>query len=197
MESLGGEDLGQRTSVRKVALASLLGTTIEWYDYFIYSTAAAIAFNVLFFPTFDPLVGTLIAFSTFAVGFVARPIGGAIFGHFGDRIGRKWMLVITLMIMVSVTFAIGLLPTYEQIGVLAPILLVTLRFLQGIGLGGEWGGAVLRATEHAPGGRRGFYGSWVQMGVPLGSSSPTPPSCWWRHFLRRTCYPGVGGCPSS
>jgi MFS transporter, MHS family, shikimate and dehydroshikimate transport protein len=168
VERLGGEDQGQRSSVRKVALASLLGTTVEWYDYFIYSTAAAIAFNALFFPTFDPLVGTLIAFSTFAVGFVARPIGGAVFGHFGDRIGRKSMLVITLMIMGSVTFAIGLLPTYEQIGVMAPILLVTLRFLQGIGLGGEWGGAVLMATEYAPSGQRGFYGSWVQMGVPLG-----------------------------
>jgi MHS family shikimate/dehydroshikimate transporter-like MFS transporter len=161
-------EAGRETAVRKVALASLLGTTVEWYDYFIYSTAAAIAFNVLFFPTFDPLVGTLLAFSTFAVGFVARPIGGAVFGHFGDRIGRKSMLIMTLMIMGLVTFAIGLLPTYEQIGVLAPILLVTLRFLQGIGLGGEWGGAVLMATEHAPSGRRGFYGSWVQMGVPLG-----------------------------
>ncbi len=122
----------------------------------------------LFFPSFDPLVGTLAAFATFAVGFVARPLGGIVFGHFGDKIGRKSMLCATLMIMGAATFAIGLLPTYEQIGVWAPVLLVLLRVLQGFGLGGEWGGAVLMAVEHAPAHRRGFYGSWPQIGAPAG-----------------------------
>ncbi|WP_239014535.1 MFS transporter [Archangium violaceum] len=156
------------TSIWKVAAASFIGTAVEWYDFFLYGTAAALIFNRLFFPSFDPLVGTLAAFATFAVGFVARPLGGIIFGHFGDKLGRKSMLSATLMIMGVATFAIGLLPTYERIGVWAPILLVVLRILQGFGLGGEWGGAVLMAVEHAPAHRRGFYGSWPQMGAPAG-----------------------------
>lgn len=168
MDRVGGEGAGQVESIRKVALASFIGTTIEWYDYFLYGTAAALVFNQLFFPNVDPLIGTLAAFATFAVGFVARPLGGAIFGHYGDRIGRKAMLVLTLLMMGIATFLIGLLPTYETIGVWAPILLVVLRLLQGFGVGGEWGGAVLMAVEHSPGGRRGFYGSWPQMGVPAG-----------------------------
>src|SRR5688572_5909844 len=133
-------------SVRLVAMASLIGTTIEWYDFFLYGTAAALIFNRLFFPSFDPLVGTLLAFATFAVGFVARPLGGMVFGHFGDKLGRKSMLSATLMIMGVATFAIGLLPTYERIGIWAPLLLVLMRVLQGFGLGGEWGGAVLMAV---------------------------------------------------
>jgi metabolite-proton symporter len=155
-------------SITHVAVASFVGTAIEWYDFFLYGTAAALVFNKLFFPRFDPLVGTVLAFATFAVGFVARPVGGVVFGHYGDRIGRKAVLSLTLLIMGVATFAIGLLPTYGQIGVGAPILLVALRLVQGFGLGGEWGGAVLMATEHAPAGRRGFYGSWPQTGAPAG-----------------------------
>ncbi len=156
------------TAIWKVAAASFIGTAVEWYDFFLYGTAAALVFNRLFFPSFDPLMGTLAAFATFAVGFVARPLGGIIFGHFGDKLGRKSMLSLTLMIMGAATFAIGLLPTYERVGVWAPILLVVLRILQGFGLGGEWGGAVLMAVEHAPANRRGVYGSWPQMGAPAG-----------------------------
>jgi metabolite-proton symporter len=155
-------------SIKLVALASLVGTTIEWYDFFLYGTAAALVFNVLFFPTFDPLMGTLAAFGTYAVGFVARPVGGIVIGHFGDRIGRKSMLVLTLVIMGVATFLIGLLPTYETIGPWAAVLLVVLRVAQGFGVGGEWGGAVLMAVEHAPARSRGFYGSWPQIGVPAG-----------------------------
>jgi MFS transporter, MHS family, shikimate and dehydroshikimate transport protein len=151
-----------------VVFAGSVGTIIEWYDFLIYGTAAALVFNSLFFPTIDPLAGTLASLATYSVGFVARPIGGAIFGHFGDRIGRKVMLMITMAIMALGTFAVGCLPTYQQIGVWAPILLVTLRFMQGIGLGGEWGGASLMVTEHAPAGRRGLFGSLVQIGFPLG-----------------------------
>ncbi len=168
MESVGGQEQVPETSIRKVALASFIGTAIEWYDYFLYGTAAALVFNQLFFPEFSPLAGTLASFATFAVGFFARPVGGVVFGHFGDRIGRKTMLVLTLLIMGVATFLIGLLPTYETIGVWAPILLVVLRIFQGFGVGGEWGGAVLMAVEHSPRGRRGFYGSWPQMGVPAG-----------------------------
>jgi len=168
VESLGGREQVPETSIRKVALASFIGTAIEWYDYFLYGTAAALVFNQLFFPEFSPLAGTLASFATFAVGFFARPVGGVVFGHFGDRIGRKTMLVLTLLIMGVATFLIGLLPTYETIGVWAPILLVVLRIFQGFGVGGEWGGAVLMAVEHSPRGRRGFYGSWPQMGVPAG-----------------------------
>ncbi len=149
-------------------LASFIGTAIEWYDFFLYGTAAALVFSRLFFPNVDPLTGTLSAFGTFAVGFVARPIGGVVFGHFGDRLGRKSMLIYSLVIMGVATFLIGLLPTYESIGVWAPIGLVVLRCLQGIGVGGEWGGAVLMAVEHSPPHRRGLSGSWPQTGVPAG-----------------------------
>jgi metabolite-proton symporter len=155
-------------SIRTVALASFAGTTIEWYDFFLYGTAAALVFNKVFFPTFAPLTGTLAAYGTYAVGFVARPLGGVIIGHFGDRIGRKSMLVLTLVLMGAATFLIGLLPTYDHIGLWAAVALVALRLVQGFGVGGEWGGAVLMAVEHAPPGSRGFYGSWPQIGVPAG-----------------------------
>jgi metabolite-proton symporter len=151
-----------------VGLASLIGTTIEWYDFFLYGTAAALVLNRIFFPTFDTFAGTLASLTTYAVGFFARPLGGVIIGHYGDRIGRKSMLVLTLLIMGIATFLIGILPTYEQIGPLAAVLLVLLRMAQGFGVGGEWGGAILMAVEHAPPGRRGFYGSWPQIGVPAG-----------------------------
>jgi MFS transporter, MHS family, shikimate and dehydroshikimate transport protein len=162
-------DLSQpHNSIRLVAVASFIGTTIEWYDFFLYGTAAALVFNRLFFPTFDPLMGTLAAFGTYAVGFFARPIGGIVIGHYGDKIGRKSMLVLTLVIMGVATFLIGLLPTYEQVGPWAAVGLVLLRVAQGFGVGGEWGGAVLMAVEHAPPGTRGYYGSWPQIGVPAG-----------------------------
>lgn len=156
------------SSMRQVIIASFIGTTIEWYDFFIYGTAAALVFNRLFFPNFDPLIGTLSAFGTFAVGFISRPLGAVLFGHYGDRIGRKTMLVQSLLIMGVATFVIGLLPTYRTIGAWAPVLLVVLRFTQGIGVGGEWGGAVLMAVEHSSGSSRGFHGAWPQMGVPAG-----------------------------
>jgi metabolite-proton symporter len=161
-------DVSQKAfTITHVVWASVLGTAIEWYDFLIYGTAAALVFNKLFFPSFDPFIGTIVALSTYAVGFVARPIGGAIIGHFGDRIGRKAMLVTTMMIMGAGTFLIGCLPTYNQVGIWAPILLVTLRFVQGIGIGGEWSGAVVMVIEHA-GNRRGFWGSLVQIGFPVG-----------------------------
>jgi MFS family permease len=156
------------TDVRKVALASLVGTTIEWYDFFLYALAAVIVFRSQFFPGASPLAGTLATLGTFAVGFVARPLGGVVFGHIGDRIGRKMTLVATLLTMGIATFLIGLLPTYEQIGAAAPVLLVVLRIAQGLAVGGEWGGAVLISVEHAPEARRGFYGAFPQLGVPLG-----------------------------
>lgn len=149
-------------------LASLVGTTIEWYDFFLYGTAAALIFNKIFFPAFDPIVGTLAAFATYSVGFFARPLGGIICGHFGDRIGRKSMLIFTLYLMGIPTMLIGLVPSYETIGYWAAVLLVTMRFLQGIAVGGEWGGAVLMAVEHAPKGKKGFFGSLPQTGVAPG-----------------------------
>lgn len=155
-------------SVRQVVIASFVGTTIEWYDFFLYGTAAALVFNKLFFPEFDAATGTMAAFATYAVGFFARPVGGIVFAHFGDRLGRKSVLVTTLMLMGVATFLIGVLPTYAVAGVWAPALLVTLRFVQGFGVGGEWGGAVLMAVEHGHKGRRGLYASWVQAGVPVG-----------------------------
>jgi MHS family shikimate/dehydroshikimate transporter-like MFS transporter len=158
----------ERTRINSIVFASSVGTIIEWYDFLIYATAAALVFNKAFFPTFDPLAGTLAALGSYAVGFLARPIGAALFGHFGDRLGRKSMLVMTLFIMGLSTFCIGLLPTYASIGIAAPILLILLRVVQGIGLGGEWGGASLMVLEHAPSGHRGFYTSFVQVGFPIG-----------------------------
>ena len=158
-----------KTPLRRVVMASLIGTTIEWYDFFLYGSAAALVFNKLFFPDFDPLTGTLLAFATYALGFVARPVGGIVFGHYGDRIGRKRLLMLSLIIMGVATTLIGLLPTYAQIGVWAPIALVMLRLAQGFAVGGEWGGAVLLAAEHGDAARRGFWASWPQAGVPAGS----------------------------
>lgn len=155
-------------TARRAATASLIGTTIEWYDYFLFGIAAALVFGELFFTSLSPASGTLAALATFGVAFIARPLGGVIFGHFGDRVGRKKMLVVSLLLMGIGTIAIGLLPTYDQVGVLAPILLVAFRLLQGLAVGGEWSGAVLIAVEHAPPGRRGLYGSAAQVGVPLG-----------------------------
>ncbi|WP_200925945.1 MFS transporter [Methylobacterium sp. Leaf93] len=153
---------------RQIVWSSVIGTTVEWYDFLIYGTASALVFNKLFFPSIDPVVGTIAAFGSYAVGFLARPLGGIVFGHFGDKIGRKAMLSLTIIIMGLGTFLIGCLPTYSQIGVWAPILLVTLRLVQGIGIGGEWGGAVLMVVESVPAHRRGFFGSIVQLGYPLG-----------------------------
>ncbi|QIK67233.1 MHS family MFS transporter [Nocardioides sp. HDW12B] len=155
-------------SATKVSMASAVGATIEWYDFFLYGTAAGLVFDKLFFNGLEGPAAQFAAFGTFAVGFFARPIGGLIFGHFGDRVGRKKMLILTLLIMGVGTAAIGLLPTYDQIGVWAPVLLVTLRVLQGIGVGGEYGGAVLLAVEYAPARRRGFFGSFAHVGVPAG-----------------------------
>jgi MHS family shikimate/dehydroshikimate transporter-like MFS transporter len=163
-----GADAPASKNMGAIAFAGTFGTIIEWYDFLIYGTAAALVFNKLFFPTVDPLTGTLAALATYAVGFVARPVGGALFGYFGDRIGRKSMLLLTMMIMGLGTFLVGLLPTYNQVGILAPILLIILRFIQGLALGGEWGGASLMVLEHAPDGKRGFYGSLVQVGFSLG-----------------------------
>lgn len=152
----------------KAAFASFIGTTIEWYDFFIFGTIGALIFNQLFFPEFSPLAGTLATFATFAVGFFARPLGGIIFGHFGDKLGRKKALIISLFMMGGATFAMGLLPTYESIGIMAPILLTLLRILQGLSVGGEWGGASLLAVENAPKNRRGLFGSATGMGSPGG-----------------------------
>ncbi|MBV9065238.1 MAG: MHS family MFS transporter [Methylobacteriaceae bacterium] len=158
----------QKALLRRVVYASLIGATVEWYDFFLYGVVAGIVFNKLYFPAGDPVIATLLAYTTFAVGFVARPLGGVIFGHFGDRLGRKSMLVLTLMIMGIATFLIGLVPTYAQIGLWAPVLLLLLRVLQGIGLGGEWGGAVLMTFEYASPEKRGLYASLPQIGLSIG-----------------------------
>ena len=158
-----------RTPLRRVVMASMIGTTIEWYDFFLYGSAAALVFNRLFFPSYDPLTGTLLAFATYALGFVARPVGGIVFGHYGDRIGRKKLLMLSLVLMGVATVLIGLLPTYEQIGIAAPLALILLRLVQGFAVGGEWGGAVLMAAEHGDAARRGFWASWPQAGVAAGS----------------------------
>lgn len=160
-------------SPAKVALASFIGTSVEYYDFFIYGTAAALVFPRIFFPEASPLMGTLLAFATFGVGFFARPVGGVVFGHFGDRVGRKKMLVISLVGMGLSTVLMGLLPSYGTIGILAPILLTLLRLIQGFCVGGEWGGAVLMAVEHAPKGKKGFFGAFPQMGAPAGTGLAT------------------------
>ncbi|MEV0259584.1 MFS transporter [Streptomyces sp. NPDC050732] len=158
-----------RTGIVRIVAASLVGTTIEWYDFFLYGSAAALVFNSLFFPSSDPLVGTLLSFLTYAVGFAARPLGGLVFGHYGDRLGRKKLLVISLLMMGGATFAMGLLPTHATIGVGAPVLLTVLRLVQGFALGGEWGGAVLLVSEHGGDRNRGFWASWPQAGAPGGN----------------------------
>jgi metabolite-proton symporter len=160
--------LDRTAGTRRVAIASAVGTTIEWYDFFIYGTAAAVVFAPQFFPQVSPLAGTLAAFATFAIGFIARPLGGIVMGHYGDRVGRKTALVWCLLLMGLSTFAIGLLPNYARIGVWAPALLVFFRFVQGFALGGEWGGAVLMSVEHSPQKRRGLFGSFVALGLPIG-----------------------------
>ncbi len=164
-----GDVVSERRNMRKVALTSLAGTSIEWYDFFLYGTAAAVVFPKAFFPQDLPaMVLLIISFSTFAVGFIARPVGGLIFGHFGDRVGRKHTLVVALMMMGTATTLIGLLPTYATIGIAAPLLLVLLRFIQGLAIGGQWGGAMLLVTESAPADKRGWYGAYAQAGAPVG-----------------------------
>ncbi|MEV8018391.1 MFS transporter [Streptomyces sp. NPDC086554] len=168
----GKDPAGQapkKPGIARIISASLIGTTIEWYDFFLYGSAAALVFNTLFFPTSDPLVGTLLAFLTYAVGFAARPLGGVVFGHYGDKIGRKKLLVLSLLMMGGATFAMGLLPTHATLGVGAPILLTVLRLVQGFALGGEWGGAVLIVSEHGDDKNRGFWASWPQAGAPGGN----------------------------
>lgn len=155
-------------NINKITFASAFGTLFEWYDFLIYGTAAALVFNKLFFPQFDPMTGMLASLLAFSLGFIARPIGGILFGHFGDKYGRKNTLMATMLLMGVSTFAIGLLPTYNDIGIWAAVLLVVLRLLQGIAFGGEWGGASIMILEHSPKERRGFYGSFIQMGYPLG-----------------------------
>ena len=155
--------------MRKVAMTSLAGTSIEWYDFFLFGTEAAIFFPIAFFPQdLPPMVLLIISFSTFAVGFIARPLGGIVFGHFGDRVGRKRTLVVALMMMGVATTLIGLLPTYDSIGLAAPLCLVSLRFIQGLAVGGQWGGAMLLVTESAPADKRGWYGAYAQAGAPMG-----------------------------
>jgi MHS family shikimate/dehydroshikimate transporter-like MFS transporter len=163
----------QTAEMKRIVVSSIIGTAVEWYDFLIYGIASALVFNKLFFPLSDPALGTIAAFGTYGVGFFARPLGAAIFGHFGDRVGRKAMLAMTIVIMGLGTFLIGVLPTYQQIGVAAPILLVVLRLLQGIGLGGEWGGAVLMVVENAATKNRGLLGSMVQLGYPIGNLTAT------------------------
>lgn len=157
-----------RRQLRTVVASSVVGTTVEWYDFFLYGTAAGIIFNRFYFPNGNEVVATVLSFATFALGFVARPVGGLIFGHIGDRLGRKRTLIATMLIMGAATVAIGLVPTYGQIGIAAPLILVVLRLIQGIAIGGEWGGAVLMAVEYAPDGKRGFYGSFPQLGLAVG-----------------------------
>ena len=162
------QDPNLKTNMRKVALTALAGTSIEWYDFFLYGAAAALVFPTVFFGETEPATAYILSFLTFAAGFIARPIGGIIFGHFGDRIGRKRTLVMALLLMgISSTF-IGLLPTYAMIGVTAPILLTVLRFAQGLAIGGQWGGAMLLVTESAPDDKRGYYGAYAQAGAPVG-----------------------------
>lgn len=158
-----------QSKMRKIATASVIGTTVEWYDLFLFGTASALVFNQVFFPNLPPAVGTILAFLTFAAAYVARTLGAILFGHFGDRLGRKSMLLISLLTMGAATLAIGLVPDYNTIGLAAPFILLTLRIIQGLALGGEWGGAVLMTVEHAPEDKRGWYGSLVQVGVPFGT----------------------------
>jgi MFS transporter, MHS family, shikimate and dehydroshikimate transport protein len=165
---LQGESVSDQRSRKLVVIASLIGTTVEWYDFFLYGTITGLVFNKLFFPADNAFVATMLAYTVYAMGFVTRPVGGILFGHFGDKIGRKPLLVITLLIMGISTFLVGLVPTYASIGVAAPLMLLFLRLLQGIGIGGEWGGAVLMSFEYAPREKRGLYACFPQMGLAIG-----------------------------
>src|SRR5574340_1306092 len=168
--SSGGRVAAATSGLKKVVAASMAGTVVEWYEFFLYGTAATLVFSKAFFPdSGNPLDGVIAAFLTYAVGFIARPLGGIVFGHFGDKYGRKSLLQFSLVLVGASTFLMGCLPTYPQVGYLAPALLVTLRFLQGFAVGGEWGGAVLLVAEHSPANRRGFWASWPQAGVPAGN----------------------------
>jgi len=160
---------GVHSRARRAGFAAFVGTTIEWYDFYVYATAAALVFGPLFFPSDDPLAETAAAFATFAVAFLVRPLGGIVFGHIGDKLGRRVSLVITLLLMGAATVLVGCLPTYENIGILAPILLILLRAIQGLAVGGEWGGAVLMSVEHAPEKSKTFYGGFTQLGNPAGA----------------------------
>ncbi|HWM38556.1 MAG TPA: MFS transporter, partial [Streptomyces sp.] len=178
--------------LKTVVLSSLLGTTVEWYDFFLYSTAAGLVFGELFFPTANGTVGTMLSFATFAVGFLARPVGGLLFGHIGDRIGRKRTLAFTMSLMGVSTALIGVLPTYEQVGILAPALLLVLRIAQGVALGGEWAGAVLLAVEHGPDGRKGRFGSYPQIGLALGLALGTGAFALLSNVLSEEAFLGYG-----
>jgi MHS family shikimate/dehydroshikimate transporter-like MFS transporter len=167
--SLAESPADKSTELTRIVASSAIGTAVEWYDWLCYGTGSALVFNKLFFPLSDPALGTIAAFGTYAVGYLARPLGAAIFGHFGDRVGRKAMLAMTIIIVGLGTFLVGLLPTYDQIGIAAPVLLILLRLVQGVGLGGEWGGAVLMVVENAPVRHRGLLGSMVQIGYPVGN----------------------------
>ena len=190
MSDTTGQD--QQQNMRRVAMTSLAGTSIEWYDFFLYGTAAAVIFPKAFFPQELPtMVLLIISFSTLAVGFLARPLGGIIFGHFGDRIGRKRTLVVALMMMGVATTLIGFLPTYASIGIAAPLLLVALRFIQGLAIGGQWGGAMLLVTESAPSDQRGWYGAYAQAGAP-GCHSREPGFHWCQQLDERRSIYGLG-----
>lgn len=192
--SIGASPAKKVASYRLAGMASMAGTTIEWYDFFLYGTAAALIFGKIFFPALDPISGVLAAFATYAVGFLGRPLGGIIFGHFGDRIGRKSMLLLTLMMMGIPTIVIGLIPTYDQIGYWAAVILVLMRFLQGMAVGGEWGGAVLMAVEHAPEGKKGFMAACRKpVWVPAWCSRRWL-WAWSPNYQRQTCCLGDGAC---
>ena len=178
------EQIEHDKNLRRVVVSSLVGAVIEWYDFFLYGVVAGLIFNHLYFPEFDDRIGTMLAFATFAVGFVARPLGGLVFGHFGDKIGRKKVLVLTLMIMGTGTVAIGCIPSYASIGIWAPILLILCRVAQGLGLGGEWGGAVLMSFESAPAHKRAFYASLPQVGLSAGLRRLLLRSAFQRSFRR-------------
>ena len=182
-------------SMRRIAAASMVGTTLEYFDFAVYNSLAALVFNRIFFPSFDPLAGTILAFATFAVGYLARPFGGALFGRLGDRRGRRHVLVTTLLLMGVTTVSIGLLPSYSQVGLVSPLLLVLLRFVQGMALGGEWAGAVLLSLEHGSADHRGRNGAWAQIGPALGTLLATGLIALITMTMPAEAFQFLSGCP--